>query len=54
MTNTIQAKLRNGLSLHGSHRLSGLELTGAPKARIVSFPTRLQATVRSFSFGWLP
>jgi hypothetical protein len=28
------------------------ELTGAPKARIVSFPTRQQATGRSFSFGY--
>jgi hypothetical protein len=28
------------MPLHGSHRLSGTELTGAPKARIVSFPTR--------------
>jgi hypothetical protein len=32
-----------------------LELTGAPKARIVSSPTRCKRQrVRSFSLGWLP
>jgi hypothetical protein len=49
MTDPIPTKKTDGFPLSRFPN----ELTEAPKARIVSFPTRQQATGRSFSFGYL-